>query len=124
MFRVPETAFADAFMNPGGIRADLDAGEVTWGELYTQDVHAAGVRSVLHVGCHAAVGLCEGINGVYRPEDIDALVAYIEQLPHPFQRITNPRTSPGVTLPKGRSIQLTPQTPRGCAPAPSRARPW
>ncbi|GAB6907680.1 5'-nucleotidase [Desulfosarcina cetonica] len=24
-----------AFMNPGGIRADLDAGEVTWGELYT-----------------------------------------------------------------------------------------
>lgn len=24
-----------AFMNPGGIRADLDAGEVTWGELFT-----------------------------------------------------------------------------------------
>ncbi|MBD3419142.1 MAG: bifunctional metallophosphatase/5'-nucleotidase [Chitinivibrionales bacterium] len=24
-----------AFMNPGGIRADLDAGTVTWGELYT-----------------------------------------------------------------------------------------
>jgi 5'-nucleotidase len=24
-----------AFMNPGGIRAGLDAGEVTWGELYT-----------------------------------------------------------------------------------------
>jgi 5'-nucleotidase len=24
-----------AFMNPGGVRADLDAGEVTWGELYT-----------------------------------------------------------------------------------------
>lgn len=24
-----------AFMNPGGIRADLDAGEITWGELYT-----------------------------------------------------------------------------------------
>jgi 5'-nucleotidase len=24
-----------AFMNPGGIRADLDAGDVTWGELYT-----------------------------------------------------------------------------------------
>lgn len=24
-----------AFMNPGGIRADLEAGEVTWGELYT-----------------------------------------------------------------------------------------
>ncbi len=24
-----------AFMNPGGIRAELDAGEVTWGELYT-----------------------------------------------------------------------------------------
>lgn len=24
-----------AFMNPGGIRADIDAGEVTWGELYT-----------------------------------------------------------------------------------------
>lgn len=24
-----------AFMNPGGIRADLAAGEVTWGELYT-----------------------------------------------------------------------------------------
>src|SRR5690606_25347792 len=23
-----------AFMNPGGIRADLDAGPVTWGELY------------------------------------------------------------------------------------------
>lgn len=23
------------FMNPGGIRADLDAGEVTWGELFT-----------------------------------------------------------------------------------------
>jgi 5'-nucleotidase len=24
-----------AFMNPGGIRADLNAGEVTWGELFT-----------------------------------------------------------------------------------------
>jgi len=24
-----------AFMNPGGIRADLDAGPVTWGELFT-----------------------------------------------------------------------------------------
>lgn len=24
-----------AFMNPGGIRADLDGGEVTWGELFT-----------------------------------------------------------------------------------------
>ncbi|WP_116810017.1 bifunctional metallophosphatase/5'-nucleotidase [Steroidobacter cummioxidans] len=24
-----------AFMNPGGIRADLDAGEVTWGDLFT-----------------------------------------------------------------------------------------
>ncbi|MGE4560596.1 MAG: 5'-nucleotidase C-terminal domain-containing protein, partial [Desulfobulbus sp.] len=24
-----------AFMNPGGIRADLEAGAVTWGELYT-----------------------------------------------------------------------------------------
>jgi 5'-nucleotidase len=24
-----------AFMNPGGIRADIDAGEITWGELYT-----------------------------------------------------------------------------------------
>lgn len=24
-----------AFMNPGGIRADLDAGEITWGELFT-----------------------------------------------------------------------------------------
>lgn len=24
-----------AFMNPGGIRAELDAGEVTWGELFT-----------------------------------------------------------------------------------------
>lgn len=24
-----------AFLNPGGIREDLDAGEVTWGELYT-----------------------------------------------------------------------------------------
>jgi 5'-nucleotidase len=24
-----------SFMNPGGIRADLDAGEVTWGELFT-----------------------------------------------------------------------------------------
>ncbi len=24
-----------AFMNPGGIRADLEAGEVTWGELYS-----------------------------------------------------------------------------------------
>jgi len=24
-----------AFMNPGGIRADLDAGDVTWGELFT-----------------------------------------------------------------------------------------
>ena len=24
-----------AFMNPGGIRADISAGEVTWGELYT-----------------------------------------------------------------------------------------
>jgi 5'-nucleotidase len=24
-----------AFMNPGGIRADLDAGEATWGELFT-----------------------------------------------------------------------------------------
>jgi 5'-nucleotidase len=24
-----------AFMNPGGIRADLGAGEVTWGELFT-----------------------------------------------------------------------------------------
>ncbi len=24
-----------AFMNPGGIRADIDAGEVTWGELFT-----------------------------------------------------------------------------------------
>lgn len=24
-----------AFMNPGGIRADIEAGEVTWGELYT-----------------------------------------------------------------------------------------
>ncbi len=24
-----------AFMNPGGIRADLDAGQVTWGELFT-----------------------------------------------------------------------------------------
>jgi len=24
-----------AFMNPGGIRADLDSGEITWGELYT-----------------------------------------------------------------------------------------
>lgn len=24
-----------AFMNPGGIRADLDAGEITWGEVYT-----------------------------------------------------------------------------------------
>ncbi|MEQ4482664.1 bifunctional metallophosphatase/5'-nucleotidase [Cohnella silvisoli] len=28
-----ETNFA--FMNPGGIRADLERGEVTWGELYT-----------------------------------------------------------------------------------------
>lgn len=24
-----------AFMNPGGIRADLDSGEITWGELFT-----------------------------------------------------------------------------------------
>jgi 5'-nucleotidase len=24
-----------AFMNPGGIRADLDAGPITWGELFT-----------------------------------------------------------------------------------------
>lgn len=24
-----------AFMNPGGIRADLDAGDITWGELFT-----------------------------------------------------------------------------------------
>lgn len=24
-----------AFMNPGGIRADIDAGEITWGEVYT-----------------------------------------------------------------------------------------
>ncbi|AXI11234.1 bifunctional metallophosphatase/5'-nucleotidase [Oceanobacillus sp. 143] len=24
-----------AFMNPGGIRADLDAGDITWGEVYT-----------------------------------------------------------------------------------------
>ncbi|WP_352260316.1 5'-nucleotidase, partial [Psychrobacter sp. TB55-MNA-CIBAN-0194] len=23
-----------SFMNPGGIRADLDSGEVTWGELF------------------------------------------------------------------------------------------
>jgi 5'-nucleotidase len=30
---VPGAQFA--FMNPGGIRADLDAGEVTWGELFT-----------------------------------------------------------------------------------------
>lgn len=24
-----------AFMNPGGIRADIDASEITWGDLYT-----------------------------------------------------------------------------------------
>lgn len=30
-----KTGVQMAFMNPGGIRADLDAGEVTWGELYT-----------------------------------------------------------------------------------------
>ncbi len=24
-----------AFMNPGGIRADIDAGDITWGEIYT-----------------------------------------------------------------------------------------
>ena len=24
-----------AFMNPGGIRADIDAGPITWGELFT-----------------------------------------------------------------------------------------
>lgn len=29
------TAADIACMNPGGIRADLDAGEVTWGELFT-----------------------------------------------------------------------------------------
>jgi 5'-nucleotidase len=30
-----ETNVQFAFMNPGGIRAGLDAGEVTWGELFT-----------------------------------------------------------------------------------------
>jgi 5'-nucleotidase len=46
-----------AFMNPGGIRADLDAGEVTWGDLFTiqpfgndlvsMDVTGAQIKTLL-----------------------------------------------------------------------------
>lgn len=45
-----------AFMNPGGIRDNIAAGKVRWGELFNMG-----------------------------PVDLDALVAYVEQLPQPFE---------------------------------------
>lgn len=141
-----------AFMNPGGIRADIAAGEVTWGELYEvqpfgndlvrmtltgaqieqlleqqwlnqpyprilqvsgltyawdpgapvgdrvdpADIRIGGepldlqaeytvtVNSFLAAGGDNFTVLTEGKNRVVGPPDIDALVAYVEQLPQPF----------------------------------------
>lgn len=139
-----------AFLNPGGIRADLDAGDVTWGELYTiqpfnntlvrmtltgeqirrllnqqwqenavrmlqvsglrytwdaarpvgdrvvdifradgtpldpQGLYTVTVNSFLAEGGDGFTVLRDGTDRVYGPEDIEALVAYIERLPQPF----------------------------------------
>ena len=43
-----------AFMNPGGIRADIAAGEVTWGELFT--VQPFG-NTLVQDGSHRPAGL-------------------------------------------------------------------
>jgi 5'-nucleotidase len=140
-----------AFMNPGGIRAELLAGEVTWGELFTiqpfsndlvsMDLTGAQIRTLLEqqwlgqafprilktsgltytwnaaapvgsriveirdaqanllgdatvyrvtVNSFMAAGgdnftvLPQGANRVVGPVDLDALIAYVENLPQPF----------------------------------------
>lgn len=141
-----------AFMNPGGIRADIAAGEVTWGELYEVQpfqndlvkmtltgaqierlleqqwldqprpriLQVSGLRyrwdpsrppgdrvdprdvligdqpldldaryTVTANSCLAAGGdnftvFTEGQDRVVGPVDLDALVAYVQQLPQPF----------------------------------------
>lgn len=44
-----------AFMNPGGIRADLDAGEVTWGDLFTIQPFANDLVSMDLTGAQIAL---------------------------------------------------------------------
>lgn len=139
-----------AFMNPGGIRADIEQGEVTWGELYnvqpfgnqlvkmtltggqirkllnqqwqpnqtrmlqisgltyTWDAskpigdkvvdiylpngakldpnaeYTVAVNSFLADGGDHFTVLTEGKNREAGPVDLDALIAYIQQLPQPF----------------------------------------
>lgn len=41
-----------AFMNPGGIRADIDAGEITWGEVYTVQPFNNDVIKMTMTGQH------------------------------------------------------------------------
>ena len=56
-----QTSAQFAFMNPGGIRADLAAGEVTWGELFTIQPFSNDLVNMDLTG--AQIDCCSSSNG-------------------------------------------------------------
>jgi len=86
-----------AFMNPGGIRADLDAGPATFGELFTiqpfgndlvlMELSGAQIETLLEqqwVNQPSPRMLVQGTNRVVDRVDVDALVQHVLGLPQPF----------------------------------------